>query len=131
MPRPIFTDENLGDIDGDFEPRYSFTNGKLRLLNPIAVSGTPQNSSTMNNLFYFYNLIGIAGSKYRTSGLGTNIITETVSDISTDELIASCVSEKVSPTNWIVTEKLYNGGVMVQERRIEYNKVGNEWEAII
>jgi len=135
MSRPFFVDEIIGAIDGDFEPRYSISEeGRLRLLNPIIVEGTPINANNMNNLFYFYNLIGVGNSKYATSGFGTKTITETIKDRTTNNLIAKNFSVgSEDNTNWIIVETLFyeNGIDIMRERKITYTKIGNEWEAII
>jgi len=134
--RPIFVDEILGDINGDFEPVYDtayfLSTGKMRLVNAIDVEATPQNAGQMNNLFYFYNLIGVRNTTYLASGLGTGTITETIRDANTSNLIAVNLSVK-SDNVWTVTETLYAGdGIAVlQERQIVYTKVNDTWEAVI
>jgi hypothetical protein len=72
--RPVWQNEVIGDICGDFDPQYDISvdgtvlheNAKLTLKNPIATYGTRHSADNMNNLFDMDNMDSMRGH-YRTT----------------------------------------------------------------
>ena len=105
--RPIFTNEVIADIGGDFEPQYdiiaengTLTGAKLTLKNNIFVQGTPQNADNMNNLFDFDNLGSMAGNTCTTVFNPDGSVTETIKD--TDSLVTNAVRSTAFPGSNVV-----------------------------
>lgn len=79
MIRPIFKNEIIGDIEGDFKPQYDISpQGHIELKNPITVQGTPVNADTLNNLFNMDNLDSMAGNFKDTIFNADGSITENI-----------------------------------------------------
>jgi len=140
MPnRPIFRDEVLGAVGGDFTPQYTatsdqqnLTNLRFTLINPTTEEGTSFAAGMMNNLFDFDNPFAVRGAKMRTIGLGTDNIEVRYEEPVTGVLIARSIAvRQASPLTWAITEELYDGATLIQSRGAIYAYVGGEWEATI
>ena len=141
--RPLFRDRILHEYEGNSTAQFDIRDRFLPLLNEIKQPGTFIVSGQMNNLFYFYNLIGLSFTKYRAFGFGTSVVTEIITereeiDPETGDLrlIAKNITETLTATSWKITEELYDinefgQNALVQKRIITYSKMGNEWEAIV
>jgi len=138
--RPVWQDLITQDYNGRPELQFDTESPFLTLLNHVVRDGTRHNAGNMNNMFYFSNLLALRGTKYVTAGLGTSTIIEEVREnlpAPDDRLIARNTSTSSNAGNtWVVREELWDvnefeDNVIVQDRTITYNKVGNNWEAVV
>ena len=148
--RPIFRNLEVGPINGDYRKQFDITSPFLSLLNPRLRDGTLHVAGNMNNLYSFDNLIAMGGTRYRTTGLGTNTITEYIEEAEQESrdangdkelayrLIARRVSklERASPAVWQITEELFDidsfgENILVQFREVTYMQSGTQWEAVV
>ncbi len=97
MPRPIFSNEIIGPINGSNDPQYEITGGlncaKIKLLNPIIQEGTPVNSNNLNLLYNFDNLEGQPGFIKETPVPdGTGNLTTSIVNAETSKLAAKRIT---------------------------------------
>lgn len=112
MIRPIFISEIIGDIEGDFKPRYDISPvGHIDLKNPVIVQGTPVNADTLNNLFDMDNLDSMAGNLKDTIFNPDGSITENIRE-----------HEGIAVNATKTTKFLATGEV--EETTIVYNNAG-------
>ena len=146
--RPIFRNLEIGPINGDYRKQFDITSPFLPLLNPRVRDGTLHVAGNMNNMFNFDNLISMGGTRYRTTGLGTNTITEFIEEAEQESigedgelkhrLIARRVSVRLQtgPTIWHITEDLFDinsfgENALIQSREMTYTQSGTQWGAVI
>jgi hypothetical protein len=112
--RPVFVNETLGHIDGDYAPRYDIEydggviNGaKLTLANEIVAPGTTHNAAVMNNLFDFDNLASMRGNRLTTQSVGSSVvetIKDSVSNVTNASRVATFVGNQVTEVTTIYSD---------------------------
>jgi hypothetical protein len=107
---PIFRNEVIGAVGGDFAPRYRIAydggvieGAALTLANPITQEGTAHSADMMNALFDFDNRAGMPGTTLSVS-FDDGVITEALSDTATGDAAALRVT---SFGNGAVTSNVY------------------------
>lgn len=115
MARPVWKNEIIGDINGDFDPRYDIAvdgeivleGAKLKLRNPITTEGTNHNADNMNNLFDIDNMDSMKANTKQTVFNADGSITEEIRDKSTNVLNAARVTTFPANGNIVETTTVY------------------------
>ncbi len=115
MARPVWRNEVIGDVGGDFDPQYDlsvngevvFQNAKLTLKNPVTTAGTRHNADNMNNLFDIDNMDSMKGHTRQTIFNADGSITEEIRDSAANILNAKRVTTFPANGSVVATTTVY------------------------